>query len=466
MPTDPIAAPVAEAPIPPEGETVASPAAGASSYPTALAAPPASRFRWVVLTLVFFAITINYIDRLVMGILAGDLQKLYQINDIQYGYIQSAFALSYAAGQLASGAWLDRVGTRIGYTFSLLGWCIASMLHAVARGPWGFGIMRGLLGVTESPAYPAATKTLAEWFPRRERAFAMGFVNAGSNVGAILAPLLVPWLAINYGWQWAFIGTGGIGLIWLLFWIPLYRRPQEHPRVSQSELAYINSDAPEPATKIRWATLLTYKQAWAFAIGKFLTDSMWWFYMTWFPKFLYDHHGLNLKTIGLPLVVVYVMADVGSIGGGWLSSSMIKRGWSVNAARKTALLICALTVTPIFFAQSVTGLWGAVFILGMCTASHQGFSSNLYTLVSDTFPRRAVGSVAGLGGTCGYVGATIFQIIVGYSVEKQHNYLLPFVCSGLAYLVAFAIMHALMPRLVPAQIDAAASVPDRAATSR
>jgi ACS family hexuronate transporter-like MFS transporter len=198
---------------------------------------------------------------------------------------------------------------------------------------------------------------------------------------------------------------------------------------------------------------MTYKQAWAFAIGKFLTDSMWWFYMTWFPKFLYDHHGLNLKTIGLPLIVVYLMADVGSIGGGWMSSWMIKRGWSVNASRKAALLLAALTVTPIMFAQNVTGLWGAVFIMGMCTASHQAFSSNLYTLVSDTFPRRAVGSVAGLGGTCGYVGATIFQIIVGYSVEKQHNYFLPFICSGLAYLVAFGIMHALMPRLEPAAID-------------
>ncbi|HEY7117851.1 MAG TPA: MFS transporter [Tepidisphaeraceae bacterium] len=415
--------------------------------------PTPTRFRWVVLTLVFLAITINYVDRLVMGILAGDLQKLYRIDDVQYGYIQGAFALSYAAGQLAAGAWLDRVGTRIGYTLSLLGWSIASMLHAVARGPWGFGIMRGLLGVSESPAYPAATKTLAEWFPRRERALAMGFVNAGSNVGAILAPLAVPWLAVNYGWEWAFIGTGGAGLIWLFLWVPLYRRPEEHPRVSAAELAHIQSDPPEPTGKVRWAKLLTYKQAWAFAIGKFLTDSMWWFYMTWFPKFLYDHHQLNLKTIGLPLVVVYVMADVGSIAGGWLSSSLIHRGWGVNAARKTALLICAVAIVPVMFAQNVTGLWGAVALLGLATASHQGFSSNLYTLVSDTFPKRAVGSVAGLGGTCGYVGATIFQIIVGYSVEQHNNYIVPFVCSGLAYLAAFAAIQILAPRLAAAVIE-------------
>jgi ACS family hexuronate transporter-like MFS transporter len=419
--------------------------------------PAASSFRWVVLTLVFLAITINYVDRLVMGILAGDLQKLYYIDDIKYGYIQAAFAISYALGQLASGAWLDRVGTRIGYTVSVLGWSVASMLHAVARGPWGFGIMRGLLGVSESPAYPAATKTLAEWFPKRERALAMGFVNAGSNVGAILAPLVVPWLAVNYGWEWAFIGTGGAGLIWLFLWIPLYRRPQEHPRVSEAELAHIHSDPPEPAGRTRWATLVTFPQAWAFAIGKFLTDSMWWFYMTWFPKFLYDHHGLDLKTIGLPLIVVYVMADVGSIAGGWLSSSMIHRGWSVNAARKTALLVAALAITPVMFAQNVTGLWGAVALLGLATASHQAFSSNLYTLVSDTFPKRAVGSVAGMGGTLGYVGATIFQIVVGYSVEGHHNYVVPFVCSGLAYLVAFGVIQLLMPKLEPARVEAVGS---------
>jgi ACS family hexuronate transporter-like MFS transporter len=420
--------------------------------------PVASRFRWVVLTLVFLAITINYIDRLVMSILAGDLQKLYGITDINYGYINGAFALAYASGQLMAGAWLDRVGTRIGYTVSLFCWSVASMCHAAARGPWGFGIVRGLLGISESPAYPAATKTLAEWFPKRERAFAMGFVNAGSNVGAVLAPLAVPWLALNFGWEWAFIGTGAAGLLWLILWIPLYRRPEEHPRVSVAELAYINSDPPEPTAKVRWRTLLTFPQTWAFSVGKFLTDSMWWFYMTWFPKFLYDHHQLDLQHIGLPLVIVYLMADIGSVAGGGLSSFMLHRGWSVNAARKTALLISSLAILPVMFAQQVSGLWSAVFLLGLATASHQAFSSNLYTLVSDTFPKRAVGSVAGIGGTCGYVGATIFQIIVGYAVEKHHNYTIPFLCSALAYLVAFVCIQLLMPRLAPAPIgDQAAS---------
>jgi len=334
------------------------------------------------------------------------------------------------------------------------------MCHALARGPWGFGIVRGLLGISESPAYPAATKTLAEWFPKRERALAMGFVNAGSNVGAVLAPLVVPWLALKYGWEWAFIGTGGAGLIWLFLWIPLYRRPEEHKSVSLAELRHIHSDPPEPTAKVRWRTLLIFPQTWGFAIGKFLTDSMWWFYMTWFPKFLFDHHQLDLKHIGLPLVIVYLMADIGSIAGGGMSSFMLHRGWSVNAARKTALLIPSLAILPVMFSQEVSGLWSAVFLLGLATASHQAFSSNLYTLVSDTFPKRAVGSVAGIGGTCGYIGATIFAIIVGYAVDKHQNYTLPFVCSALAYLVAFLCIQFLMPRLEPAAIGDASASPD------
>ena len=414
---------------------------------------PTSRFRWVILGLVFFATTVNYLDRMVMGILAPDLQKLYAITDVEYGKIQSAFALCYAFGQLASGGILDRIGVRLGFTLALVGWSAASMLHAVARSALGFGIMRGLLGIAESPNFPAAAKTIAEWFPRRERAFAFGFVNAGTNMGAILAPLTVPWLATNYGWQWSFIGTGAIGLIWLAFWLPLYRSPDAHPRVSASELAHIRSDPPEPVVRVPWLTLFRYREAWAFAIGKFLTDSMWWFFMTWFPKFLNKSHGLNLLTIGIPLVVIYIMADVGSIAGGWLSSSMIHRGASVNRARKTALLICALGLLPVMFAQNISNLWGAVLILGLATAAHQGFSSNLYTLVSDLFPRQAVASVAGLGGTAGYIGAAIFQVVVGHLVEGAGNYTVPFVCAGLAYLVATACIHGLVPRIRTVQLQ-------------
>jgi ACS family hexuronate transporter-like MFS transporter len=414
-----------------------------------------THFRWVILGLIFFGTTLNYLDRLVMGILAPDLQRQYHISDVQYGYIQSAFALSYALGQLLSGRFLDKIGTRIGYAVALTGWSFASMLHAVAAGPWSFGIMRALLGVTESPAFPAAAKSLAEWFPRRERAFAFGFINAGTNMGAILAPAIVPWLASTYGWQWAFIGTGAVGFLLLVLWIPMFKTPGEHPKVSATELAHINSDPPDPAIKPRWLTLLSCRQAWAFAMGKFLTDSMWWFYMTWFPKFLNKEHNLNLLQIGLPLVIIYLMSDVGSISGGWLSSSLIKRGVTVNRARKTALFVCALGVMPIMFAQNVTGLWTAVLLLGLATASHQGFSSNLYTLVSDMFPRQAVGSVAGFGGTWGYFGASLFQIVVGHVVQKQNNYVVPFVCAGVAYIAAFGVIHLLAPRLEPAKLEKA-----------
>lgn len=409
-----------------------------------------TRYRWIILALVFFATTINYLDRMVMGILAPDLQKLYAITDVQYGYIQSAFALSYAFGQLVCGGLIDLIGVKLGFAIALTAWSVASMAHAFARGPWGFGIARGFLGLAESPNFPAATKTLSEWFPKRERAFAFGFVNAGTNMGALLAPVVVPWLAVTYGWQWAFIGTGAVGLLWLLFWLPLYKSPREHPKVSPAELAHICSDPPEPEVKIPWLKLFTYREAWAFAIGKFLTDSMWWFFMAWFPKFLNTQHGLNLLQIGLPLVVIYLMADAGSIFGGWLSSAMIKRGASVNRARKMALFVCALGVMPIMFSQDIKNLWAGVLILGLATAAHQGFSSNLYTLVSDMFPKGSVASVAGFGGTCGYIGASLFQVFVGYMVQDAGNYLVPFICAGSAYVIAFGVIHLLAPKIATA----------------
>ena len=424
----------------------------------AVAEKPASGFRWVVLTLVFFAITINYIDRMVMGILAPDLRERFQISNTAYGYITSAFGLSYALGQMVSGRWLDWIGVRIGYAIALAAWCVASMLHAIPRSAFGFGVARAFLGVTESPAYPAAVKTLAEWFPKRERAFAMGFANAGANVGAILAPIMVPWLASRFGWQWAFIVTGAIGLVWLAFWIPIYRKPEEHPSVSLSELAYIHSDPPEPTGKIRWIQLATTKQAWGFIIGKFLTDPVWSFYLFWLPLFLKDRHGVNVSGVALPLIVIYLMADVGSIAGGWLSSTLIKRGWSVNAARKLTLLVCALCVVPAAFVSVVHSMWTAVFIVGVALSAHQGFSSNLYTLVSDTFPKRAVGSVAGMGGTFGYIGYTLFGVLTGWILDLtkrntgQPNYLPVFIICGSAYLVAFLVIHLLMPRLEPAKV--------------
>jgi ACS family hexuronate transporter-like MFS transporter len=410
-------------------------------------------FRWWILALVFLGTTLNYLDRMVMGVLAPGLQLQYHITDAQYGYIQGAFALSYAFGQVFSGRMLDVIGTRIGYACALTGWSVAAMLHAVVAGPWGFGIVRGLLGIAESPAFPAGAKAVAEWFPRRERAFAFGFVNAGCNMGAILSAAIVPWLAAKYGWQWAFLGTGALGFLLLVFWVPIYQKPDEHPRVSAAELALIHSDPPEAACKPGWLTLLGCRQAWAFAMGKFLTDACWWFYMSWFPKYLNKEYKLDLLHIGLPLVMIYLISDVGSVGGGWLSSTLIKRGATVNRARKTALLVCALCVVPILFAKHCSGVWSAVLLLGLVTAAHQGFSSNLFTIVSDMFPRNAVASIAGFGGMFGYFGAAMFQVLVGNVVEKQQNYTIPFVIVGLAYLVAFSVIHLIAPRLEPARLD-------------
>jgi ACS family hexuronate transporter-like MFS transporter len=432
--------------------------APAPSSPTPLSyAPmrPASRFRWVILTLVFFAITINYVDRMVIGILAPSLRERFNIGEEAYASITTAFALSYALGQLVCGRLLDWVGTRIGYAVALAAWSIASIAHALARTAGGFAIARGFLGVTESPAYPAAVKTIGEWFPKKERALAMGVANAGANVGAVAAPAAVPWLAIHWGWQSAFIVTGAVGFLWLLFWIPLYRKPHEHPRVSTEELAYIHSDPPEPPVKLRWLTLLSWPQAWGFVLGKFLTDPIWNLYLLWSASFFFQRHGVDLKHIGLPLVVIYLLADVGSIVGGWFSSTLIKRGWTVNAARKLALLVSAIAVIPVSLAAIVDDKWSAVLLIGLGVSAHQAFSSNLYTLVSDTFPRRAVGSVAGLGGMFGYLGTALFAKLVGLVLGRwtDHDYTPLFVIGACAYLVAFAIIQLLMPKLEPVKLS-------------
>jgi ACS family hexuronate transporter-like MFS transporter len=318
----------------------------------------------------------------------------------------------------------------------------------------GFGIVRALLGLSESPNFPAATKSLAEWFPKKERALAMGIINAGTNIGILIAAACVPWITARFGWQRAFISTGAIGFIWLAVWLPLYRKPHEHPKVSAAELAYINSDPPELSARIPWVTLLGYRQTWAFAMGKFLTDAMWWFYMTWMAQFFADRYGLNLAKIGPPLIVVYLLADIGSVGGGWISSFMIHRGASVNAGRKTALLVCALAVIPVVFAAQPSSVWPSVLLLGLATAAHQGWSSNLFTLVSDTFPRHAVASVAGLGGTFGWVGVTLFSTASGYILKGSGDkYVILFAMAGSAYLIAFLVIQALAPRLEPVVIE-------------
>jgi ACS family hexuronate transporter-like MFS transporter len=353
---------------------------------------------------------------------------------------------------------MDKFGTRKGFSVAIVFWSVAAMCHSFARSAFGFGVARFALGLGEAGNFPAAIKTVAEWFPKKERAFATGIFNSGSNVGAILAPLTVPLIAVNYGWQWAFVITGALGFIWLGFWLAVYRKPEEHPKLSKAELAHIQSDAEEPTTKIPWRRLLPHRQTWAFAIGKFLTDPIWWVYLFWLPKFLNTKFGLNILELGAPLVVIYVIADVGSIGGGWLSSHLIKRGWTVNAGRKLTMLICAVAVVPIVFAATTDNLWLSVCLIGLAAAAHQGWSANIFTLASDMFPRRAVGSVVGIGGMAGSIGGMLIASTVGLILQyTNNNYLSVFIIAGSAYLLALLIIHLLAPNLEPANIENAVS---------
>jgi ACS family hexuronate transporter-like MFS transporter len=425
-------------------------------------APPLEKtnrigFRWVILALICVGTTINYINRLVIGILAPDLQALYHITDSQYGYITAAFSFAYAFGQLGCGKLLDRIGTRMGYGLALAGWSIAAMLTALGRGALSFGILRAILGVSEAPGYPAAAKVCAEWFPRRQRAFAFGFVNAGCNMAAIIAALIVPWLSIHYGWQAAFVVIGAMGLLLLAVWVPLYHSPQLHPMLGPTELALIESDPPESTRQLSWAQVLSYRQSWVFVVGKFLTDAMWWFFMSFIPKILNGapfHLGLN--RVGLPLVAIYFMADLGSVGGGWMSSAMIHQGSSVNRARKVTMLVMAMLVLPMMGLPYVSTPLAAILILGLATAGHQGFSSNNYTLCSDLFPKSMVGVISGLGGFFGYIGASIFTAFTGNWVQSHGNYIAPCFIASSAYLVSILAIHLVSPRLTPVRIVDAA----------
>jgi ACS family hexuronate transporter-like MFS transporter len=410
------------------------------------------KVRWVVCALLFCATTINYIDRQVLGILAPDLQRSIGWNEVQYGYIVTSFQAAYALGLLLAGRILDRVGTKRGFAVAVVVWSLAAMAHAFARSALGFGVARFVLGLGESANFPASIKTVAEWFPRKERAFATGLFNAGSNLGAIVAPAVVPIITLAYGWPWAFVLTGAIGFAWLFAWLGLYATPEDHPRLTPRERAYIRSDAEEAVTPIPWLTLLGQRQAWAVALGKFLTDPIWWFYLFWLPKFLNERHGLGLAKMGAPLVTIYLIADIGSVGGGWLSSALIGRGFSVNAARKTTMLACALAVVPIVFAPWVGSLWGAVALIGLATAGHQGWSANIYTLASDMFPRRAVASVIGFAGMAGAIGGMLIATATGYLLQWTGSYWVLFALASSAYLVALATIQVLVPRMQPAEV--------------
>ncbi|MGE5313853.1 MAG: MFS transporter [Acidobacteriota bacterium] len=446
--------------------------AHATQSPAGIPAAEESRggYRWIILTLVFFATTINYLDRQVISLLKDDyLEPLFKWSESDYANIVIVFQLSYAIGMLGVGWVIDKIGTKLGYALSLAVWSLAAIGHAFARSTAGFMVARGTLGVSESGNFPAAIKTVAEWFPKKERALATGLFNSGANVGAIVAPLSVPFIAISMGWEWAFIITGVIGLVWLLFWFLFYEVPAKHKKLSKPELAYINSDideAPEgptetAGTKVSWTKLLTFRQSWAFIVGKFMTDGVWWFYLFWLPSYLNKEYHMTKTDVAIPIAAVYTMTTFGSIFGGWLSGYFMKLGWPVYKARRTAMLVFALAVLPVIAATTVGqfGAWYAVFIIGIAASAHQAWSANIFTTTSDMFPKKAVASVTGLGGMAGGLGGMLISWTAGLLLDHykmlnqmETGYFIMFMICGFAYIGAWVIFNLLAPQMKKVQL--------------
>jgi ACS family hexuronate transporter-like MFS transporter len=436
-----------------EIKSTSSPAPGPAVALAKDAAAAIGRYRWAICSLLFFATTMNYVDRQILGFLAPTLEKSIGWNENQYGNIVFAFTAAYALSLLAMGRFMDWVGVRAGYAVSIAVWSLSAAAHALARTPLGFGAARFALGIGEAGNFPAAIKTVAEWFPKKERALATGIFNSGANVGVVIVPLVVPWIVGRWGWQAAFLYTGIFSAIPIFFWINMYRRPQEHPRLSASELGYIQSEPSEAAVKIPWLRLLPHRQTWAFLIGKFLTDPIWWFFIFWLGKFLSKGYGLSLMQLSWPMIVIYNAASVGSVCGGWLPARLLKNGWTVNRARKSVMLICALAVVPVVVAANVNSLWVAVALISLALAAHQGWSANIFTMVSDTFPQRAVASVTGIGGFGGAVGGMALAKLSGLVLQRTGSYLPMFIIASSAYLTALLIIQLLVPRLERAQVD-------------
>lgn len=407
------------------------------------------RYRWRVCMMLLLATTINYTDRQVLGVLAPFLQQQIGWNELQYSYIVTAFQTAYAIGLLGAGAIIDKFGTRIGYALSIGMWSIAAAGHALATGVMSFAVARFALGLGEAGNFPAAIKAVAEWFPQRERALAAGIFNSGSNIGALVAPMMVPVVATRWGWQAAFLCTSALSALWLVMWLCTYRTPDEQPKLSAAERAYIGHE-PSAVARVPWSQLLRHRQAWTLVAAKFITDPIWWFFLFWLPKFLHARYGLSLLELGLPLVAIFLLADLGSIAGGWLGGRFIRRGWSANRARKATMLICALLIMPVLFAARASHLWLAVALIGLATAGHQGWSANVYTLASDMFPRHAVASVVGMGGFAGAVGGMLISTVIGLLLQATGSYVPVFMLAGSAYLIALVVVHALAPRLQPA----------------
>ena len=417
------------------------------------AAERVGRFRWLICGLLFAATALNYVDRQIIAILQPLLAHKFQWSETDYSNIVFAFQLAYAVGYIVFGKLIDRIGARTGYALAVAIWTVAHVAHAWASSLTDFIVARFAIGLGESGNFPAGLKAVAEWFPKRERALATGIFNAGANIGAIVAPLIVPVITLSVGWRAAFVITGSFTLIWLIAWLAVYRPPRRHPRLRAAELAVIESDPPDTVVSVPWMRLLAVRETWAYALGKFLIDPVWWMWLFWLPDFLVKRHHLDLRTFGPPLVAIYLLSDLGSIAGGWMSSRLLHAGFSLNAARKSAMLVCAVLVLPVFGVAYVNSLWGAVAIVGLATAAHQGFSCNLFTLPSDVFPRRAVGSLVGIGGTAGAIGGMLLAKYAGWVLDRLGTFKPLFVFAGCAYLLALLVIHLLSPRLAPARMD-------------
>ena len=449
------------------------------------------RYRWRICALLFFATTLNYMDRQALALLKPTLQDPIHgigLTELQYAGIVSVFSAAYALGLLIAGPFIDRVGTKVGYAVAVSVWAIAAMSHAFVPMPsvagplhafavaishlpllghaaWvanigqlsgavvGFGIVRFVLGLGEAGNFPAAIKATAEWFPKRERAFATGIFNSGTNIGATLAPFAIAFILLHLAWHWAFLATSAFAFLWLVLWLRMYKSPHLDPYVTHSELVYITSDAPEPVEKVTWIKLLPHRQTWAFLLGKVFTDPIWWFYLYWLPGFLNQRYGLTITKMGLPLLVIYNVCTIGSVAGGWLPAKFVSMGWTINRARKTAMLLYATLIVPIVFIGYAHSLWQAVALISLATASHQAWSANLFTLVSDMFPRRTVASVVGIGACGGSIAMMFFGALIGVILQVTHgNYMPVFLMAGSAYLIAITVIHLLVPRLSTADV--------------
>jgi MFS transporter, ACS family, hexuronate transporter len=414
------------------------------------------KYRWTIVALLFFATTINYLDRQVIGLLKPTLEKQFNWSETDYSNIVIAFQAAYAFSLMAFGGIIDKIGTKLGYTISIIMWSIAAIAHAAARSTFGFGVARAALGLGEAGNFPAAIKAVAEWFPKKERALATGIFNSGANIGAVAAPIMVPWILGIYGWEMAFIVTGAIGFIWLIFWWLYYERPAKHAKLTKEEFDYIHSDIDEQNADekpVAWLKLFGIRQTWAFVFGKMLTDPIWWFFLFWLPSYFSTTFNLDLKKPSWELIIVYTATTIGSIGGGYLSGYFISKGWETHKARKVAMFIFAICVVPIMSARYATNIWQAVALISLAAAAHQAWSANIYTVASDMFPKKAISSVIGIGGMAGSVGGIIFPMIVGSLLDSYKaagningGYNIIFILCGSAYVLAWGIMQFFAPK--------------------